>query len=170
MKAERDFVNWIGLKFQSSFEVRDQWQSVQFSFYFLSLTPSIFICRVKVWIVNVFQSRFYWQDVSIMLFLPSNTIQKHCSVFHKNHFCFLKQIFTLFQLNISSAMSCLYCYCYCNFLEITQQPFNIVRFKFNFTSEACSLPNFISVDFNLLENGFKKVDLMREEREMFFIS
>ena len=55
-------------------------------------------------------------------------------------------------------MSCLYCYCYCNFLEITQQGFNIVRFKFNFTSEACSLPNFISVDFNLLENEFRRVD------------
>lgn len=38
MKAERDVVNWIGLKFQSPFEVRDQWQSVQFSFYFLSYT------------------------------------------------------------------------------------------------------------------------------------
>ena len=97
----------------------------------------------------------------------TNSIQKHCSVFQKNHFHFLKRIFTLFQLNISSAMSCLYCYCYCNFLEITQQGFNIVRFKFNFTSEACSLPNFISVDFNLLENEFRKG---KRKGKCFFIS
>ena len=73
----------------------------------------------------------------------------------------------MFQLNISSAMSCLYCYCYCNFLEITQQGFNIVRFKFNFTSEACSLPNFISVDFNLLENEFRRG---KRKGKCFFIS
>ena len=102
-------------------------------------------------ILNPKSKKKYYYSACRAVF--TNSLQEHCSDFQKNHFHFLKRIFTLFQLNISSAMSCLYCYCYCNFLEITQQGFNIVL-GLNLISplRPCSLPNFISVDFNLLEH------------------